>query len=340
MDMTDIGEFELISRLVESVESARRQRGSSWGSVVRVASGDDAAVTVPAGAIATSVDAMIDGVHFRRQTASLASVGRKAIAAALSDLAAMGAAPGEAYVQLGVPDDLDRAGCVELAGGLAAEAAEHSVAVLGGDVTRAPALTLAITVVGHAASPDELVLRSGAHEGDVLAVTGELGGAAAGLTLLERPELADGLPAGVAERLRRRQLEPEPRLDAGLALASAGATSMIDISDGLGGDAGHLAEASGARLVIELRLLPLQEGVDVVAGAAGDDVFELAAGRGEDYELLATLPAGRFEPAQRALDAAGIALSQIGAVRRGSGVVLVEPDGSEREPSGFDQLRG
>ncbi len=340
MGVSDLGEFELISRLVESVESARRKRSVSWGPQVRVASGDDAAVTVPLGATATSVDAMVEGIHFRRQTAPLASVGRKAIAVALSDLAAMGATPGEAYVQLGVPDDLDRAGCAELAGGLAESAAEHSVAVLGGDVTRAPSLTLAITVVGHADTPDQLVLRSGARRGDVLVVTGELGGAAAGLMLLERPELSDGLADGVAQRLRDRHLEPQPRLDAGRALAAAGATAMIDISDGLGGDAGHLAEASGVRLVVELERLPLQDGVEAVAAATGVDVYDLAAGRGEDYELLAAVPPERLGDARRALEAAGDALTPVGAVREGTGVVLVGPNGSERQPSGFDQLRG
>ncbi len=337
--MTDLGEFELIARLVESVERARRERSVSWGPQVRVASGDDAAVTVPRGATATSVDAMVEGVHFRRQTASLASVGRRAIAVALSDLAAMGATPGEAYVQLGVPDDLDPAGCAELAGGLAASAAEHSVAVLGGDVTRAPSLILAITVVGHADSPEQLVLRSGARPGDLLVVTGELGGAAAGLMLLERSELADGLADDVAERLRERQLEPEPRLEAGRALAASGATAMIDVSDGLGGDARHLAEASGVQLVVELDRLPLQEGVEALAAAARVDAFDLAAGRGEDYELLATVPPESLEHARRALDG-NTALTPIGAALEGTGVILVEPDGSERQPSGFDQLRG
>jgi thiamine-monophosphate kinase len=338
--VTDLGEFELISRLVESVEHARRGRAASWGPQVRVASGDDAAVTVPAGATATSVDAMVEGVHFRRRTSPLSSVGRKAIAVALSDLAAMAAAPGEAYVQLGVPDDLDEAGCAELAGGLAEAAADLSVAVLGGDVTRAPVLTLAITVVGHAASPDELVLRSGARQGDAVAVSGELGGAAAGLLLLERPELARGLPDEVAERLRDRQLEPQPRLEAGRALAATGATAMIDVSDGLGGDAGHLAAASGVRLVIELERLPVQEGVGEVAAAAGVDVYDLAAGRGEDYELLATVPAEHLDRAREAVADAGTTLTPIGAARAGSGVVLLAADGSERQPAGFDQLRG
>jgi thiamine-monophosphate kinase len=339
MAVTDLGEFELIARLVESVERARGERSASWGPAVRVASGDDATITVPGGATATSVDAMVEGVHFRRQTASLASVGRKAIAVALSDLAAMGAAPGEAYIQLGVPDDLDRAGCEELAGGLAAAAAEHSVAVLGGDVTRAPALILAITVVGHAESPEQLVLRSGARPGDLLVVTGELGGAAAGLMLLERPELAGEVAGEVAEKLRARQLEPRPRLDAGRALAASGATAMIDISDGLGGDAGHLAKASGVAATVELDRVPLQEGVAAVAAAARVDPFDLAAGRGEDYELLATIPAEGLDRARGALEP-DLALTPIGAARDGTGVILVAPDGSERQPSGFDQLRG
>jgi thiamine-monophosphate kinase len=306
---------------------------------VWLASGDDAAITVPPGATATSVDAMVEGVHFRRDAAPLSSIGRKALTTALSDLAAMGAAPGEAYVQLGVPDDLDEAGCAELARGLAEVAADHSVAVLGGDVTRAPTLTLALTVVGHAASPAELVTRSGARPGDVVAVTGELGGAAAGLLLGQRSELARDLDPLVVERLRLRQLEPEARLQEGQALARSGATAMIDLSDGLGGDAGHVAEASGVEVVIELERVPLQEGVADVAGAAGVDVHELAAERGEDYELLVTLPDERVQGALHAVAVTGCALTPIGAVGEGAGAVLIEPDGSKRKPAGFDQLQ-
>src|SRR5437763_14356248 len=123
--MRDLGEFELIARLTETVEQARGGGSASWGSRVLLGSGDDAAVTLPGGATATSVDAFVEGVHFSRATAPLRSIGRKAISAALSDLAAMGAEPGEAYVQLGVPEDLDDAGCVEVGEGLAAAAAEH-----------------------------------------------------------------------------------------------------------------------------------------------------------------------------------------------------------------------
>ncbi len=337
--MAGIGEFELIARLVDGVEAARDGRSSSWRAPVAVASGDDAAVTVPVGATATSVDALVEGVHFRRDVASLESIGRKALAAALSDLAAMGAAPGEAYVLLGLPDDLDEAGCAELASGLGDIAARHTVAVLGGDVTRCPVLFLGITVVGHASAAERLVLRSGAHPGDLVAVTGELGGAAAGLALMERPELADRLPGDLAETLRSRQLEPEPRLEAGRALASAGASAMIDLSDGLGGDARHLAIASRARVEVELSLLPVQEGVGAIAAAIGIDAHELATARGEDYELLATLPPERLGEASEAVASTGTTLTSIGSVRDGDGLVLRDPDGAARDPSGFDQLR-
>ena len=334
-----MSEFDLIARLVETVAEARRESSSAGPVEIAVPSGDDAAVTVPRGATATSVDSLVDGVHFRRQTAPLGSVGQKALAVALSDLAAMGAAPGEAYVQLGVPDDLDEAGCLELGQGLAQVAAEHDVAVLGGDVTRAPVLWLAITVVGHADSAEQLVRRAGASPGQEVFVTGQLGGAAAGLLILDRPELADLVGAEVADGLRRRQLEPRPRIAAGRALAATGASAMIDLSDGLGGDADQLAAASGVRVSIELEDVPLQAGVREVAAGAGLDALDLATGRGEDYELLVAVPGERAERAVAEVAAGGSTLTRIGVVDEGQGVVLRAADGSEREPVGFDQLR-
>jgi thiamine-monophosphate kinase len=333
-------EFDLIARLVQVVEAAGDDGAApSAAADVLIASGDDAAVTAPPGVTATSVDAFVEGVHFRRETAGLEGVGRKAMAAALSDLAAMGATPGEAYVQLGIPPDLDTDGAVELGRGLAATAAAHDVALIGGDVTRAPALLLGLTVVGHAGSAEELVSRAGAGPGDVVVVTGELGGAAAGLLLLERPELGAALSGDVAGGLRRRQLDPEPRLRAGRALAAAGATAMIDLSDGLGGDAVHVAAASGVRIEIELEAVPSQAGVERVAEAAGIDPWDLVAAAGEDYELLATLPPLAVAEARAGVQGAGTELSEIGRVVVGEGVLLREPDGSGRPPAGFDQLR-
>ena len=266
---------------------------------IEVASGDDAAVTVPPGATVTSVDLAIEDVHFRRSTFPPPTIGHKALAAALSDLAAMGATPGEAYVQLGIPDDVADEEILALVDGMGEVAGRHSVEVLGGDLSRADALTLAVTVVGHSESAGKLVLRSGAREGDVAAVTGALGGAAAGLLLVECPELGDDLDPQTVEALRQRQLAPEPQIVAGRALAAAGATAMIDISDGLGADAAHLATASGMRLEVGADELPVAEGVAEVAAAAGREPIEFAAGGGEDYELLVTFPQAGVEHAAR-----------------------------------------
>jgi thiamine-monophosphate kinase len=331
------GEFELIARL-RSLASSEGVGGAAAGRIV-IASGDDAAVTVPDGATATSVDAVVEGVHFRLATTPARSVGHKALAAALSDLAAMGAAPGEAYVIVGVPPDLGEEVLVEVGGGLVQVAAAHGVAIAGGDVTRAPALWLGLTVVGHASAPGDLVPRGGARPGDVLAVTGELGGAAAGLELLERSELGAALDRAVEDALRRRQLEPQPRLAAGRALAEAGARAMIDVSDGLGADAGHLAAASGVAAEIEVERLPIQAGVREVADAARRDPLDLAAAGGEDYELLASVPAAGVEAAVAALATIGVDLTPIGAISSGEGVVIRSRDGAVREPGGFDQLR-
>jgi len=328
-----MGEFELLAKLRERLPPA--------GSKVVLGSGDDAAITVPGGATATSVDAIVDGVHFHREQAEMAQIGHKALATALSDLAAMGAEAGEAYVVLGVPSGLGEAQCLELLDGLLELAARTGTTLAGGDVTRAPALSLAVTVVGHAPSAERLVRRAGAQPGDLLVLTGEIGGAAAGLALLEEPGLASALPAEIAQRLRLRQLQPMPRLAAGRALADQGARAMIDISDGLGADAGHLAAASGVQLRIDAATLPLAEGVLALADATGRDPLELAASGGEDYELLAAIPAERLEAAATAVGELekGTTLTPVGGVAAGAGVEIRLPGGALLKPAGFDQLR-
>lgn len=325
-----MGEFELLARV--------RERLPQDGARLHLGMGDDAAVTVPGGATATSVDALVEGVHFRRELASLAQIGHKALAAALSDLAAMGAEPGEAYVALGVPRDLDEDGCIELLDGLARLADETGTVLAGGDISQAPALSVTLTVVGHAAKPGQLVSRAGAVPGDVLVVTGELGAAAAGLLALKEPEVSATLPSSTAASLRTRQLEPQPRLAAGLALAGAGARAMIDLSDGLGGDLSHLASASGAGAEVEAAELPLAAGVAEVAEAAGRNPFELAVSGGEDYELLAAVPPDRLEEAQAAVEHSGSPLTRVGRVVAGEEVAIRLPGGETMTAAGFDQL--
>jgi thiamine-monophosphate kinase len=328
------GEFGLIARLVERLRSAGR---SPARTPVHFGLGDDAAVTAPAGVTVTSTDALVEGIHFRREWSPPASIGRKALAAALSDLAAMGSEPGEAYVALGIPEDFDEAACLELYAGIAAMAVDTGTAVLGGDLTRSPVLMLAVTVVGHAASPEAVVGRDGASPGEAVAVTGELGGAAAGL-LLERPDLRRSLDGSVADALVRRQLEPAPRIAAGSALASAGATAMIDVSDGLGADAGQVAAASGVRVTVDLERLPAQPGVLDVAAAAAVDPADLTSAGGEDYELLVVLPAARVWNAAAAVGSTGSGLTVVGETGPGEGVELRARDGSIRPPAGFDHL--
>ncbi|MQA75142.1 MAG: thiamine-phosphate kinase, partial [Solirubrobacterales bacterium] len=201
------GEFELIAALRERVAAAGAPERSPG---LVLAGGDDATIAARPGAAVTSVDALVEGVHFRIPPFGLAAVGHKALAAALSDLAAMGAEARDAYVQLGVPERLDDERLLEVADGLGALAAEHGVAIAGGDLTRAPALFVAVTVVGHADDERALVRRAGARAGDVLVVTGELGGAAAGSLLLERPDMRPHLGGYDAERLSYRWTPIDP----------------------------------------------------------------------------------------------------------------------------------
>ncbi len=329
-----MGEFELLAKL--------RDRLPPGDPRVRLGSGDDAAVTVPGGATATSVDAIVDGVHFHRAEAPPRLVGRKALSTALSDLAAMGAAAGEAYVALGAPADLGEAELLAVLDGVLEVCGETGTTLAGGDLTRAPALTLAVTVVGHAGRPEELVSRGGAEPGDLLVLSGEIGGAVAGRLLLDDPALAGAVAAPLAERLRARQLDPAPRLRLGRALAASGARAMIDLSDGLAGDARHLAGSSRVGLRIDAAALPLAAGVAEVAAAAGRDPLELAVAGGEDYELLAALPPQRLDEARARLgDAAGeIGLTRIGAVREGAGVEIRLPGGGLLESRGYDHFAG
>jgi thiamine-monophosphate kinase len=288
-----VGELDLIKAL-------QRVLGERGGRI-ELGSGDDAAVVRASTRAVVSVDTVVDGVHFQRATHSYADIGHKALAAALSDLAAMGVPPGEAYVALGLPEDVAGDDVIELAQAMEELAERTGTSVVGGDVTRSPVLFVSVTVTGWAEADDPVARRDGAHPGDLVGVTGRLGGSA---------------DLGSA-RARR----PEPRLEWGVALARAGVTAMIDLSDGIATDAQHIAERSGVRIAIELERLPLDDGVsDPVA----------AATFGDDYELLFTAPEGARDAIERA---AGV--TWIGTAGKGSGLAITHR-GEPLELSGYE----
>src|SRR5579864_3483428 len=299
--------------LIEQLESLFASPGPR---VIR-GLGDDAAVVRGGGYSVVSVDAMVDGVHFRTGQLRPADIGHRALAAALSDMAAMGVRPGEAYLLLGLPSGYPAPDALELATGAQELAAASGVTIAGGDVTSAPALTVSFTAVGWAEDPGQIVGRDGARPGDVVVVTGSLGGSGAGLALLEGRADAAGLTEAVRNDLRDRYARPRPRLLEGRMLAGLGARAMIDLSDGLATDAGHLARRSGVRLELSLASLPVCDGVSEVASALGQDPGILAASAGEDYELCACLSPAAAQHAHAAWPTTTAALSLIGTVVEG-----------------------
>jgi len=325
-----VTEDDLISKLHAIVANAAP-------SALLVGIGDDAAVWQPSRSHRSVIttDALVEGVHFTRAAMTAADVGHRALASNLSDIAAMGAKPVLATIAFGVGPGADEAWILECYRGIAALAERARCAIAGGDIVRAPAITISITVVGEV-RPSNLKTRAGMLPGDTIAVTGPLGASRAGLAAaIERPELA-GDPAAVeALRAFRR---PEPRLAEGRWLAaSRNVRAMMDTSDGLSTDLTRLARASECGATIET--VPVADAARAVAGLAGADAEAWALDGGEDFELLVAVAsrafshlAGRFHARfGRPLLHVGVATAE-GGVRRTGGAAVTS--------AGWDHLGG
>ena len=304
--LADLGEFGLIAEL---------SRRFAQGDHVLIGPGDDAAVVaVPTGRVVVSTDVLVDGRHFRRDWAGAEDVGHRVAAANLSDLNAMGGVATALTVGLAAPPDLPAAWALGLADGIAAEAALVGASVVGGDLTSADQVMVAVTVLGYV--DGEPVRRSGAQPGDVLALAGRQGWAAGGLAVLGRGFRS---PRKLVDAYRR----PEPPYAAGPQARMAGATAMIDVSDGLVADVGHLAAASGVAVDITTGAFELAEPLQAVGAALGADPMGFILGGGDDHALAATFPAGSALPE---------GWTVIGTVAEGEGVTV---DGAAYEgPTG------
>jgi thiamine-monophosphate kinase len=299
--VADLGEFGLIAAI-------RAVLPPDPSAIVGV--GDDAAVlAVPGGRVVATTDLLVEGRHFRRDWSAPQDIGAKAAAQNFADIAAMGATSTALLFGLAIPGDTEVAWVLEVSRGMAAECDRAGAAIAGGDVTSADSVMLAITALGHLAGRQP-VTRAGARAGDVLAISGPVGRSAAGLALLQAGA-ADSSPtvAGFAAAHRR----PQPEYAAGPQAAAAGATAMIDVSDGLLADLGHIAAASGVSLNVVTQSLPGSGELSPAAASIGADWREWALAGGEDHALAATFPAMQDVPATWTV---------IGTAGRGSGVLV------------------
>ncbi|HYT30620.1 MAG TPA: thiamine-phosphate kinase [Actinomycetota bacterium] len=326
----------------ELIETLRRLLGGDAPGV-RLGPGDDAALVEVGDRLAIlTVDMLVEGVDFELDTAAARDIGYKAVQVNASDVAAMGGSPRYGLVALGLPRTIEQAWVVELYGGMREAAGEHAVAVVGGDISRADRVVLAVTMTGEAPAGGA-VLRSGAKPGDRVVVTGSLGAAAGGLRLLRAgPEAVAAARAdGWGRDLLEAQFRPVARVGEGQSLARSGATAMIDVSDGLSVDLWRLCRASGVAAAVTLGRVPLAPALEPLARVIEVDPLALALGGGEDLELIATLPADAVRSAAASLaERFATALTDIGEIRAGSGLVAVSEDGAERpmEPEGWDHL--
>lgn len=323
MRLAELGEFGLIDRIKKNVAASPS---------VLLGIGDDAAALVPAQGCVTLItcDMLLEAVHFDLSFCDPESLGRKSLSVNLSDLAAMGAHPRQFLLGIALPKEVPIEFMDRFMAGVLEQAERFGATLVGGDTCASKGgIAISITALGEQ-RPELVLTRSGARPGDLICLSGTVGDAAAGLMALRQ---------GVREGfLVSRQLDPAPRVEAGVALAEGGlATAMIDVSDGVLGDLGHIREMSGVGARLELAQLPLS---DEYRAACGDDPYALALSGGEDYELLFCIDPGKRGEVEALFAKLALKFSVIGEITAALEVRLVAPDGGVYAPGhgGFDHF--
>jgi thiamine-monophosphate kinase len=314
--VADLGEFGLIAAIDAVLPP---------GEAVLLGVGDDAAVLRASdGRVVASTDLLVEGRHFRRDWSGPRDVGVKAAAQNLADIAAMGAVPTALLVGLAVPADLPVEWVLEMTRGIVAECERAGASVAGGDISGADVIMLGVTALGDLGGRPP-VTRSGAKPGDQVAVCGRVGWSAAGLSLL-RADLPGGVPGDLAELVSAHR-RPHPPYRAGPSASLAGATAMIDVSDGLIADLGHVATASGVCIDLRKRSLPVTDALATAARRLRLDPLEWVLTGGEDHALAATFPEKAVLPE---------GFSVVGNVHEGEGVLV--DAAAWRGPAGWDHF--
>ena len=322
MTVRELGEFALLARLQQRLKQADAPP------VVR-GIGDDCAVLRPGDGhdLLVTTDTQEEGVHFRRDWSTPEDIGWRCLAVNVSDIAAMGGVPLGAVVALSLPETLVVAFVEAMYDGMNALAEAYDCPIVGGNISKSTErLSVTITVLGSTPR-DGAVYRAAARAGDDIWVTGDLGGAKAGLEALIHPQAVAGLPSdAVLARYRR----PHPRLREAQFLRQHGARSLIDLSDGLSSDLAHICEASGVGARLLADRIPISDETRRVADALGLDALTMALHGGEDFELCLTAPSDVAEALEQGFrDQFDCPLTRIGTIQAGAGVTLCHSDGGD-----------
>jgi len=331
MKISDLGEFAFIDRV--SKGSLHRKDGVIAGI------GDDCAVFRVSDhlAILLTADMLIEDVHFRRGEIPAELLGRKSLAASISDIAAMGGTPREAFVSIGIPENFETEYLDKIYGGLNSIAAEFEINVLGGDTVLSPdRLVMNVALTGEARET-EILYRKGAMVGDIVFITGEPGLSSAGLDLLR-----NNRDFANKELFLAAHFDPVPQTKAGRILASTGkAHSLIDISDGLAADLGHICGQSGVGAIVEINKIPLAAELREYCRQFRLDIENFVLHGGEDYILLGTAPEKHSPDIESSLKSGGCRYFPIGRITDGASLTLIAGDGGRQELKlrGYDHFR-